>query len=78
MSRLNQIDFSRKNSVGHAHIDGKLGEKMRDIYKALLRLAEDFADGGRCVIPVHLNPIVVILAVEMLGRKGTHPFIGTA
>ena len=44
------------------------GNKMKDIYKALLDLVAEFAD-IELVFPVHMNPIVRDLAVEMLGNK---------
>ncbi|NMC27742.1 MAG: UDP-N-acetylglucosamine 2-epimerase (non-hydrolyzing), partial [Syntrophomonadaceae bacterium] len=44
------------------------GEHMRDIYAALLQLVEEF-DDVEIVFPVHMNPTVKDLAVEMLGGR---------
>ena len=65
---LQGIDFSRRILLVTTHRRENWGEKMRDIYQALLRLVDDFAD-VEVVFPVHLNPTVRDLAVEMLGGK---------
>ncbi|HPT68695.1 MAG TPA: UDP-N-acetylglucosamine 2-epimerase (non-hydrolyzing), partial [Syntrophomonas sp.] len=66
--QLNGIDFGHRILLVTTHRRENWGEKMRDIYKALLRLVNDFAD-VEVVFPVHLNPTVRDLAVEMLGGK---------
>ncbi|WP_090236916.1 non-hydrolyzing UDP-N-acetylglucosamine 2-epimerase [Fictibacillus solisalsi] len=49
-----------------AHRRENLGEPMRNIFKAIKRLVEDY-DDVQVVYPVHLNPAVRELAAEMLG-----------
>jgi UDP-N-acetylglucosamine 2-epimerase (non-hydrolysing) len=66
--QLNGIDFGKRILLVTTHRRENWGEKMRDIYNALLRLVNDFAD-VEVVFPVHLNPTVRDLAVAMLGGK---------
>ncbi|NLV22997.1 MAG: UDP-N-acetylglucosamine 2-epimerase (non-hydrolyzing), partial [Syntrophomonadaceae bacterium] len=66
--QLQGINFDRRILLVTTHRRENWGEKMRDIYKALLRLVDDFPD-VEVVFPVHLNPTVRDLAVTMLGGK---------
>ncbi|HWQ76725.1 MAG TPA: UDP-N-acetylglucosamine 2-epimerase (non-hydrolyzing) [Syntrophomonas sp.] len=66
--QMADIDFNRRIVLVTTHRRENWGEKMRDIYKALLRLVADFPD-IEAVFPVHLNPTVRDLAMEMLGGK---------
>lgn len=66
---LNEIDFSKRILLVTTHRRENWGAKMKDIYLALLDLLEAFAD-IEIVFPVHKNPIVRDLAVELLGN---HP-----
>ncbi len=49
-----------------AHRRENLGEPMRNIFRAIKRMVEDFSD-VQVVYPVHLNPAVQELANEILG-----------
>lgn len=49
-----------------AHRRENLGEPMRQIFKAIQKLTEDFSD-VKVVYPVHLNPKVQEVAKEILG-----------
>ena len=51
-----------------AHRRENLGEPMRNMFKAIKRIIEDF-DGIQVVYPVHLNPIVRGIANEVLGEN---------
>lgn len=66
--QLQGIDYARRILLVTTHRRENWGDKMRDIYRALLRLVDDFPD-VEVVFPVHLNPTVRDLAVEMLGEK---------
>ncbi|WHY75061.1 non-hydrolyzing UDP-N-acetylglucosamine 2-epimerase [Fictibacillus enclensis] len=50
-----------------AHRRENLGEPMKNIFKAIKRLVEDYED-VQVVYPVHLNPAVRELAAEILGN----------
>jgi len=65
---LNGIDLSHRILLVTTHRRENWGEHMRDIYAALLQLVEEFAD-VEIVFPVHMNPTVKDLAVEMLGGR---------
>lgn len=49
-----------------AHRRENLGEPMRHIFKAILKLVEEFSD-VKVIYPVHLNPKVQSVAREILG-----------
>ena len=51
-----------------AHRRENLGEPMRNMFKAIKRILEEF-DGIQVVYPVHLNPIVRGIADEVLGKN---------
>ncbi|MEQ8236739.1 MAG: UDP-N-acetylglucosamine 2-epimerase (non-hydrolyzing) [Syntrophomonadaceae bacterium] len=65
---LKDIDLSHRILLVTTHRRENWGEHMRDIYAALLQLVEEFAD-VEIVFPVHMNPTVKDLAVEMLGDR---------
>ncbi len=62
------VNFERRILLVTTHRRENWGDKMRDIYQALLRLVDDFAD-VEIVFPVHMNPTVRDLAQEMLGGR---------
>jgi UDP-N-acetylglucosamine 2-epimerase (non-hydrolysing) len=66
--QLAALNFAHRLLLVTTHRRENWGEKMHDIYKALLRLVDDFAD-VEIVFPVHLNPTVRDLATEMLGGR---------
>ena len=51
-----------------AHRRENLGEPMRNMFKAIKRIIEEF-EGIQVVYPVHLNPIVKGIAEEILGEN---------
>lgn len=65
---LAAVNFERRILLVTTHRRENWGEKMRDIYQALLRLVHDFSD-VEIVFPVHMNPSVRNLAMEMLGGR---------
>lgn len=65
---LAAVNFERRILLVTTHRRENWGEKMRDIYQALLRLVHDFSD-VEIVFPVHMNPAVRNLAMEMLGGR---------
>lgn len=65
---LNDIDLNHRILLVTTHRRENWGEHMREIYAALLQLVEEFAD-VEIVFPVHMNPTVKDLAVEMLGGR---------
>lgn len=67
-SQFASINFERRILLVTTHRRENWGDKMRDIYNALLRLVNDFSD-VEIVFPVHMNPSVRNLANEMLGGK---------
>lgn len=62
------IDMSRRLILVTTHRRENWGERMREIYQALLELVEEFTDIA-VVFPVHKNPIVRNVAEEMLSGK---------
>lgn len=62
------IDFSRRLLLVTTHRRENWGSPMRDIYNALIELAEQFKD-VEVIFPVHRNPIVKDMAMEMLGGR---------
>ncbi|NLB89262.1 MAG: UDP-N-acetylglucosamine 2-epimerase (non-hydrolyzing) [Syntrophomonadaceae bacterium] len=65
---LGKINFDRRIVLVTTHRRENWGDKMRNIYKALIDLVDAFED-IELVFPVHKNPIVRDVAVEMLGGK---------
>ena len=65
---LAAVNFDRRILLVTTHRRENWGDKMRDIYQALLRLVNDFSD-IEIVFPVHMNPTVRNLATEMLGGR---------
>lgn len=66
------INFNNRILLVTTHRRENWGEGMRNIYRALIDLAEEFPD-IEVVFPVHKNPIVRDVAVEMLkGRERFH------
>ncbi len=61
------IDFSKRIILVTTHRRENWGSRMRDIYGALIDLVEEFKD-TQLVFPVHMNPTVRDIAVEMLGN----------
>lgn len=60
------LDFSKKVIVVTAHRRENLGEPLKNICRALKRIAEDFSDEVQIVYPVHLNPAVREVAFDIL------------
>lgn len=52
-----------------AHRRENLGDPMRNMFRAVKRLVEDY-DDVQVVYPVHLNPVVRELANDILGNDG--------
>ncbi len=67
-SGLAAVNFDRRILLVTTHRRENWGDKMREIYQALLRLVNDFSD-VEIVFPVHMNPTVRKLATEMLGGR---------
>lgn len=65
---LKGINFKHRIILVTTHRRENWGDHMRDIYEALLQLVEEFSDVD-IVFPVHKNPTVKDLAVEMLGNR---------
>jgi UDP-N-acetylglucosamine 2-epimerase (non-hydrolysing) len=65
------IDMTKRMLLVTTHRRENWGERMREIYRALLELVEEFPDIA-VVFPVHRNPIVRSIAEEMLSG---HPRI---
>jgi UDP-N-acetylglucosamine 2-epimerase (non-hydrolysing) len=65
---LKDINFNNRILLVTTHRRENWGEHMRDIYAALIQLVDEFAD-VEIVFPVHMNPTVKDLAVEMLGNR---------
>ncbi|QGU00445.1 UDP-N-acetylglucosamine 2-epimerase [Candidatus Syntrophocurvum alkaliphilum] len=65
---LSKINFNNRILLVTTHRRENWGEKMRQIYGALIDLVEEFTD-IEVVFPVHKNPIVKDIAHEMLGDK---------
>lgn len=66
--KLANINFANRLVLVTTHRRENWGNKMREIYQALLDLVEEF-DDIEIVFPVHMNPTVRDLAVEMLGNR---------
>lgn len=62
------VNFSNKLLLVTTHRRENWGDKMRDIYEALIGLVEEFSD-IEIIFPVHKNPVVRELAVEMLDKR---------
>lgn len=70
--KLSKINFDRRILLVTTHRRENWGDKMRNIYRALIDLVEEFED-IEVVFPVHMNPIVRDVAVEMLeGKERVH------
>ena len=65
---LEAIDFNRRVLLVTAHRRENWGERMQNIFAALVELVEEFPD-VEVAFPVHKNPIVHDLAEEMLGGR---------
>jgi len=66
------IDFGKRLLVVTTHRRENWGEPMREIYRALIDLVEEFPD-VEAVFPVHKNPVVRDVARELLeGRERIH------
>ena len=63
-----RLDFDRRLLLVTTHRRENWGDRMRDIYEALLELTDEFED-IEVVFPVHKNPIVKDLALKMLGGR---------
>lgn len=63
-----RLDFDRRLLLVTTHRRENWGDRMRDIYEALLELTGEFED-IEVVFPVHKNPIVKDLALKMLGGR---------
>lgn len=62
------IDMSKRLLLVTTHRRENWGERMREIYRALLELVEEFPDIA-VVFPVHKNPVVRDIVEEMLAGK---------
>ncbi|MBO8159050.1 UDP-N-acetylglucosamine 2-epimerase (non-hydrolyzing) [Thermosyntropha sp.] len=67
-SEFKDINFNNRLLLVTTHRRENWGDKMRGIYQALIDLVEEFPD-VEVVFPVHMNPIVRNLAMDMLGNK---------
>ena len=65
---LKEINFKNRILLVTTHRRENWGDHMREIYEALIQLVDEFAD-VEIVFPVHKNPTVKDLAVEMLGDR---------
>ncbi len=63
-----RLDFDRRLLLVTTHRRENWGDRMRDIYEALLELTGEFED-IEVIFPVHKNPIVKDLALKMLGDR---------
>ncbi len=69
---LKGVNFNKRIILVTAHRRENLGEPMRNIFKAIKRIAEEYND-VEVVYPVHLNPAVREPANEILGNiKNVH------
>jgi len=69
---FDRIDFTRRILLVTTHRRENWGESMRNIYRALIDLVDEFPDVA-VVFPVHRNPVVRDVAREMLeGRERFH------
>ncbi|MEN6461504.1 MAG: UDP-N-acetylglucosamine 2-epimerase (non-hydrolyzing) [Syntrophomonas sp.] len=71
-TELAEINLNHRILLVTTHRRENWGEGMRNIYRALIDLVEEFPD-VEVVFPVHKNPVVRDIAVEMLkGRERFH------
>ncbi len=70
---LHKIDYSKSRVITvTAHRRENLGERLKDICRAIRYIAENY-DDVEVVYPVHLNPVVQETATEILGgHAGIH------
>src|SRR5665647_2426395 len=69
---LKEINLKNRILLVTTHRRENWGDRMRDIYQALIQLVEEF-DDVEVVFPVHKNPTVKDIAMEMLeGRERFH------
>jgi UDP-N-acetylglucosamine 2-epimerase (non-hydrolysing) len=69
---LKDINLKNRILLVTTHRRENWGDRMRDIYQALIQLVEEF-DDVEVVFPVHMNPTVKDIALEMLeGRERFH------
>ncbi len=69
---LKEINLKNRILLVTTHRRENWGDRMRDIYQALIQLVEEF-DDVEVVFPVHKNPTVKDIAIEMLeGRERFH------
>jgi UDP-N-acetylglucosamine 2-epimerase (non-hydrolysing) len=69
---LKEINLKNRILLVTTHRRENWGDRMRDIYQALIQLVEEF-DDVEVVFPVHKNPTVKDIAQEMLeGRERFH------
>lgn len=65
---LNEIDYSKRRVVlVTTHRRENLGEPMRQVYRAIRRIVEEFTD-IEVVFPMHRNPNVRTIVAEELGN----------
>ncbi|NLG32989.1 MAG: UDP-N-acetylglucosamine 2-epimerase (non-hydrolyzing) [Syntrophomonadaceae bacterium] len=66
------INFNNRILLVTTHRRENWGSQMRSIYEALIRLIDEFSD-VEVIFPVHKNPIVRNVALEMLeGKERVH------
>ena len=63
---LKEVDFNKKIILVTAHRRENLGDPLKNIFRAIRRIAEEYSD-VEVVYPVHLNPAVQEPAKEILG-----------
>jgi len=66
MQRAGMVDSNRRLVLVTAHRRENFGEPIRNICRALKRLAESYKDQITLVYPVHLNPNIQAPVYEML------------
>ena len=64
---LNGIDYGKRIILVTTHRRENWGEPLRNVYKALKKLVEEFSD-VEIIFPVHKNPIVRNVVDEELGN----------
>ena len=64
---LNGIDYGKRIILVTTHRRENWGEPLRNVYKALKKLVEEFSD-VEIIFPVHKNPIVRDVVNEELGN----------
>lgn len=62
------VDWSKRILLLTCHRRENWGKPMEEIFSAMKRLAEEFADNLEIVCPVHKNPSVRALANELMGN----------